>query len=140
MSNPLYAESSTETPQPKSPTAASRGMILHAYLSQSSDRREGYLLSTTHSALAYKGRHLGCARRIRTSSSGYEPEMLPLHHQRDTAVVSSTTEHYPNFLLSLAKLALAPETYLSSVSGWRVSNYIADKPTPITHGQCRRFI
>lgn len=25
----------------------------------------------------------GCARRTRTSSSGYEPEMLPLHHQRD---------------------------------------------------------
>ena len=34
VSNPLYAEFSTQTPQPKSPTAASRGMLLHAYLSQ----------------------------------------------------------------------------------------------------------
>ena len=55
VSNPLYAETTTEPPQPASPTAASRGMVLHTYLSQSSDRREGYLLSATHSALGCRG-------------------------------------------------------------------------------------
>ena len=94
-------------------------------ISTAPDRREGYLLSTTHSVLAYKGRHLGCSRRIRTSSSGYEPEMLPLHHHCDTAGVSSTPELYPNFSLSLAKLARAPVTYLSSVSGWRGQEVIS---------------
>lgn len=30
--------------------------------------------------IAYNGRHHGCSRWIRTTSSAYEAEMLPLHH------------------------------------------------------------
>ena len=75
---PLYAEFSTQTPQPESPTAASRDMLLHVYLSPTApDRWEGYLLSTTHLVLAYIARRHGCRDRIRTYDfTGYEPGLL----------------------------------------------------------------
>ena len=38
---------------------------------------------TALSVFAYKGRHLGCSRWIRTTSPGHEPGMLPLHHHCD---------------------------------------------------------
>ena len=56
------------------------------------DRREGYLLSTTHSVLALFRVHrgLGCRHRIRTSSPGYEPGELPLLHHCDIVFISLT--------------------------------------------------
>ena len=45
-------------------------------------------------------RGLGCSRRIRTVSSGYEPEMLPLHHHCDINYFSLTLVYilYHNFV------------------------------------------
>ena len=57
-----------------------RCSLLRAYLSPTTpDRREGYLLSTTHSVLAYNARRHGCGRwESNPRPSPYEGDELPL--------------------------------------------------------------
>ena len=67
-------------------------------------RPTGYRFTVRHRLPHWRPREMGsgCSRAIRTPSSGYEPDELPLLHHCDTVGVSSTPELYPNFLLSLA--------------------------------------
>ena len=57
----------------------------------------------------------GCSRRIRTSSPGHEPGMLPLHHHCD--INQSTSFFYTNIssLVSISKIAVRALNFFCTI-------------------------
>ena len=64
-------------------------------------------------------------RRLELVASGLWDLIGYLTHPQYKRFDPVSSWHYPNFSLSLAKLALAPVTYLTSVSGWRGQEVIS---------------
>ena len=56
---------------------------------------------TALSVFAYKGRHHGCSRWIRTTSQGYEPCELPLLHHCDINQGAIHTNYFPKNMLCI---------------------------------------